>query len=137
MERYKKEKYAALASNEQHHLAVAAMEATGAFGHGLRELIQQAALLTNMLEFDDATMDQRTWASASFTQYWTQRISCAFWRGTAHMLKANADALNNYQRHGAGHGPQFPTASADEDREFEDDGPSQQDGTEGPLPART
>ena len=96
------------------------MEATGAFGHGLREVIQLSALRIDQNAFDDSTADKRTWACTSFTQYWSQRISCAFWRGTALMFKLNTDALASRRTH-HGEGPRFDTTAADEDLAESDD----------------
>ena len=90
-EKGKMRKYSQLATDENKYLYVLAFEASGAFGHGVSFLLSKLASRYDQMAFD-ATSDDRTWASHSWKQYWTQRLACAFWRGSTIMFQKNAAA---------------------------------------------
>ena len=97
-ERLKLAKYSDLAWKEGKHLYLIALEASGAFGVGLQKILRFAAAKADKAAFD-ATAESRTWAAHHWAQYWTQRIACAFWRGSSIMFKKNATAVRERMSH--------------------------------------
>jgi hypothetical protein len=82
-------KYSRSAWDSNRHLFVAVMEsASGTFGRGMLHLIKACELLLNKAVFEESEQD-RTWASDTWSKYWRQRLSAAFWRGTFQMVTAN------------------------------------------------
>ena len=114
-ERRKLIKYTDLAWNENKHLYILALEASGAFGHGLQKLMSHVSARADPSLFDASEAD-RTWASSHHLQYWTQRLACAFWRGSSIMFQKNAAAVRGH----------LQNAQRSRDEEEED----------GPMPAR-
>jgi len=94
-ERGKWRKYSQLATDENKYLYLLAFEASGAFGQGVSYLLSKLAARHDPVAFD-ATSEGRTWASYSWTQYWTQIIACAFWRGSTIMFNKNAAAVRGH-----------------------------------------
>ena len=91
-ERGKLNKYSQLATDENKHLYALAFEASGAFGNGVSFLLSRLAARADPVAFE-ASSEDRTWASHTWNQWWTQRLACAFWRGSAIMFQKNASAV--------------------------------------------
>ena len=91
-ERGKLRKYSQLATDENKHLYLLAFEASGAFGQGVSALLSGLAARADPFAFEASSAD-RTWASHHWAQFWSQRIACAFWRGSAIMFQKNADTV--------------------------------------------
>ena len=86
-------KYSQLAKEQRRNLFIAAMEASGAFGRGLSMVLSHCEERVHQATFDESA-HERTWASATFGQFWKQRIACAFWRGSLQMHLKNTRATN-------------------------------------------
>ena len=97
-ERRKLAKYSDLAWKEGKHLYLLVLEASGAFGVGVQKLLRALAARADKAAFD-ATSESRTWAASTWHQLWTQRIACAFWRGSSIMFKKNAAAIRERSSH--------------------------------------
>ena len=108
-EKGKMRKYSQLATEENKYLYVLAFEVSGAFGHGVSFLLSKLATRYDSMAFD-ATAEDRTWASHSWKQYWTQRLACTFWRGSSIMFQKNAAAER-------GRLPRIPPSAEDEDED--------------------
>ena len=86
-EHEKTRKYTPLAESENCHLIPAVMESTGAFGPNLQRILKMCANNINLPHFLES-VDNRTWASASFKQFWSQRLAIAFAQGHFQMFLA-------------------------------------------------
>jgi len=88
-ERGKLAKYRDLADRTHHGLYPAVMETTSAFGKGLQSLLATINSTVNTADFA-ASAPQRTWSSATFLAYWSQRLAIAFWMGATRMTQHTA-----------------------------------------------
>ena len=118
-ERGKLNKYSQLATDENKHLYALAFEASGAFGKGVSFLLSRLAARADPVAFE-ASSEDRTWASHTWNQWWTQRLACAFWRGSAIMFQRNASAMRSRD-------PRSPQAG-DEEEDEEEHGPARASG---------
>jgi hypothetical protein len=90
----KRAKYNTLALNNNCLLYTATQEATGRMSLGYRRLLK-ACEENHDHEAFERTAIERTWASATFRQYYMQRIAIAFWTGSLAMHKRCA-SVNRY-----------------------------------------
>ena len=97
-ERRKLAKYSDFAWREGKHLYLLVLEASGSFGVGVQKLLCFLAARADKAAFD-ATSESRTWAASTWHQFWTQRVACAFWRGSSIMFKKNAAAVRERSSH--------------------------------------
>ena len=80
----KANKYTALALHNNHTVLPATLETTGRMSKGFRKVFQICEERHDREAFE-RTATQRTWASATFRQYYMQRVAIAFWSGSLAM----------------------------------------------------
>ena len=107
-EREKRAKYASLAAQHKAALFPAVMEAFGAFGPGLKNILGACAARVSEERFAESVL-ARTWASASFRQFWSQRIAVSFWRG-AHQMDLVIREIRAAREAGVGASAPFSAA---------------------------
>lgn len=103
----KRGKYAHLLRQSGYAIFPVVLESTGAFGPGLQQVLDICAAKVTQVWYAQTALD-RTWASRTSSQYWTQRIAVSFWRGAFQMHRVVQEA----RRRADSEGPSSPAPAS-------------------------
>ena len=91
----KRGKYAQLLRQSGFAIFPAVLESTGAFGRELQRIVDICTAKVTQVWYAETALD-RTWASRTSSQYWTQRIAVSFWRGAFQMDRVVREARRRF-----------------------------------------